>query len=562
MTSRTDSPAPAARRPFSAGSQATPAILAKFAEFGPKYRVLAVITAMLGTLATLLPATIVNVVIPEIMGAFGIGQDKAQWLATGFLASSTITMLVNSWMVHSFGVRFTFVISLSVFLLGSIAGMFAPNEDILIGIRVFQGAAAGIMTPLTMIIMFQVFPPEQRGRAMGIFAMGAVMAPALGPSIGGLVIDTLGWRYIFFLELPGLFAAIAMGSIFLVDREATGPREKFDWTGLILITTFVSTLLIGLTQGQEKGWHENHVLFCLMTSVAAFVSFITWELLNPHPLLQLRVFLQPSFAPAAFVMFIFGGGLYGSTYLGPLFMQTVQGSTALSAGLLLMPPGLVMLFVFPVAGMMSDRLSPTIPMVIGLLLFSFSCYLLTGLDLNAPFLTVTIWIMIGRCGLGMCMPSLTAASMGAMPMHMIAQASGTNNFVRQLGGAFGVNLASVLLSQRTNFFLDAMTATQTAANTGTLELIDRMSGAFDMAGLTELTQEQVSLFYLGRMIYAQAYMLAFRDVFLIMTFVFLLAILPALLVRKRKIPVAPPALPPALPPDMRMGQPAPAAAGE
>ncbi|MSP43540.1 MAG: MFS transporter, partial [Alphaproteobacteria bacterium] len=243
MTSRTDSPAPAARRPFSAGSQATPAILAKFAEFGPKYRVLAVITAMLGTLATLLPATIVNVVIPEIMGAFGIGQDKAQWLATGFLASSTITMLVNSWMVHSFGVRFTFVISLSVFLLGSIAGMFAPNEDILIGIRVFQGAAAGIMTPLTMIIMFQVFPPEQRGRAMGIFAMGAVMAPALGPSIGGLVIDTLGWRYIFFLELPGLFAAIAMGSIFLVDREATGPREKFDWTGLILITTFVSTLL-------------------------------------------------------------------------------------------------------------------------------------------------------------------------------------------------------------------------------------------------------------------------------------------------------------------------------
>ena len=513
---------------------------------------------MLGTLATLLPATIVNVVIPEIMGAFGIGQDKAQWLATGFLASSTITMLVNSWMVHSFGVRLTFVVSLVVFLLGSIAGMFAPNEDFLIAIRVFQGAAAGIMTPLTMIIMFQVFPPEQRGRAMGIFAMGAVMAPALGPAIGGLVIDSLGWRYIFFLELPGLFAAIAMGSIFLTDREATGPREKFDWTGLILVSTFVGALLIGLTEGQENGWHENFVLFCLITAGVAFVSFISWELFTPQPLLQLRVFLQPSFAPAAFVMFIFGGGLYGSTYLGPLFMQTVQGSTALSAGLLLMPPGLIMLFVFPIAGMMSDRLSPTIPMVIGLSLFALSCYLLTGLDLNAPFVMVTIWIMVGRCGLGMCMPSLTAASMGAMPMHLLAQASGTNNFVRQLGGAFGVNLTSVLLSQRTNFFQEAMISTQTAANTASLELLERLSGAFDIAGLPELTQEQVALFYLERMIYSQAYMLAFRDVFLIMTYVFLLAILPALLVRRRKPPAALPARPPAAP----IGRAAPAAAGE
>ncbi|MEQ1889769.1 MAG: DHA2 family efflux MFS transporter permease subunit [Alphaproteobacteria bacterium] len=550
MTSPEDNPGP----PPPSGGQITPAIAAKFAEFGPNYRLFAVITAMVGTLATLLPATIVNVMIPEIMGAFGIGQDKAQWLATGFLASSTITMLANSWMVHSFGARFTFVSSLCLFLLGSVAGMFAPNEDFLIAIRVFQGAAAGIMTPLTMMIMFQVFPPEQRGRAMGIFAMGAVMAPALGPSVGGLVIDTLGWRYIFFLEVPLLIAAIAMGSLFLIDREATGPREKFDWTGLILVSISVSTLLIGLTEGQKNGWHENFVLFCLITAGVSFVVFITWELIVAQPLLQLRVFLQPSFAPAAIVMFVFGGGLYGSTYLAPLFLQTVQGSTALSAGLLLMPPGLIMLFVFPLAGFMSDRLSPTIPMVLGLVLFSFSCYLMTGMDLNAPFVTITIWIMVGRVGLGMCMPSLTAASMGAMPMHLIAQASGINNFVRQLGGAFGVNIVSVILAQRTNFFLEAMTSTQTAANTATLELLEKFSGVFDMAGLTELTQEETALFYLGRMIYSQAYMLAFRDCFLILTFVFLLAIIPGLLIRKKK--AAPAA---AAPP---MGQLAPAAAGE
>ncbi len=545
MTSRDDSTGgPRTPQPSPGPPQQSPAIAAKFAEFGPNYRMFAVITAMAGTLATLLPATIVNVVIPEIIGAFGIGQDKAQWLATGFMASSTITMLANSWMVHSFGVRFTFIVSLSVFMLGSIAGMFAPNEDILIAIRVFQGAAAGLMTPLTMMIMFQVFPPEQRGRAMGIFAMGTVMAPALGPSIGGMVIDALGWRYIFFLELPLLFAAIALGSIFLTDREAIGPREKFDWAGLFLVSVFVSSLLVGLSDGQQDGWHENHVLALLIAAGVSFVAFITWEILTPQPLLQLRVFLQPSFAPAAIILFIFGGGLFGSTYLAPLFMQTVQGSTALSAGLMLMAPGLIMVFVFPVAGAMSDRFGSMLPMVIGLLIFSYSCYLMTGLDLDAPFVTITIWIMVGRVGLGMVMPAMTAAAMGGMPLHLMSQASGINNFVRQLGGAFGVNLASIMLSQRTNFFSEAMTATQTAGNTATLELLDRFSGLFDMAGLTELTAQEVAMFYLGRMIYSQAYMLAFRDCFMILTVVFLLAVIPAFFIRRRAMPGAAP-LPPA-----------------
>ncbi len=553
MTSPADNPA---ARPGAAGSHASPAIAAKFAEFGPNYRMLAVMTAMFGTLATLLPATIVNVVIPEIIGAFGIGQDKAQWLATGFMASSTITMLANSWMVHSFGVRFTFLVSLCTFMAGSVAGMFAPNEDVLIAIRVFQGMAAGLMTPLTMLIMFQVFPPEQRGRAMGIFAMGTVMAPALGPSIGGLVIDALGWRYIFFLELPLLFVAIALGSIFLIGREATGPREKFDWAGLFLVSVFVSSLLVGLSEGQQEGWHENHVLALLIAAVVSFAVFIIYELLAPHPLLQLRVFLQPSFGLAAMVLFIFGIGLFGSTYLAPLFLQTVQGSTALSAGLMLMAPGLIMVFVFPAAGALSDRYGPVFPMVAGMLIFSFSCYLMTGLDLDAPFVAITIWIMIGRVGLGMVMPAMTAAAMGGMPMHLISQASGVNNFVRQLGGAFGVNLSSIMLSQRTNFFLEAMTATQTAANTATLELLDRFSGLFDMAGLTELSAQDVALFYLGRMIYSQAYMLAFRDCFQIMTYVFLLATIPALLLlRARKAPAARPAPPP-------IGGPAPATAGE
>lgn len=529
MTSQADNPTPP-NPP--AMQQTSPGIAAKFDEFGPVYRWLAVATAMVGSLATLLPATVINVAIPEIMGAYGIGQDQAQWLATGFLAASTITMLANAWMVHAFGVRFTFVAAIACFSIGSVGGLVAPSIDMLIFVRVFQGAAAGLITPLSMLIMFQVFPPDQRGRAMGIFSMGVVMAPALGPSLGGLIIDALSWRYIFFLELPLSFVAIAFGTLFLTERETDGPRDSFDWTGLILVSIFVTTILVGLTEGQDRGWHENFVMFCLITASVSLAAFIWWELVVDKPLLHLRLFTIKGYAPAAVVTFVFGAGLYGSTYLAPLFLQTVQGSTALSAGLLLMPAGFTMAIVFPISGAMADKVSPRRPIMIGVAIFALSCALMTNVDVNTPFLLMTIWVIIGRIGLGMVMPSIQAASLARLPLHLISQGSGANNFVRQMGGAFGINLTAIFLAERTQFFADGLTASQTADNTTTMEVLDIIAGLLANAGLPELTQSAVAYGFLGQMVYFKAYMLAFRDSFYLLTCVFLLTLIPAFLIGK------------------------------
>jgi MFS transporter, DHA2 family, multidrug resistance protein len=227
---------------------------ALFAQYGPSYRWLATGAAMIAAISVILSATIVNVAIPAVMGAFGIDQTKAQWLSTGFLAAMTTTMLLTHWAEQALGQRGTITGALVLFIAGSVLGGIAPNEDVLIAARVIQGAAAGIVQPMAMIIIFQVFPPERRGAAMGVFGIGVVLAPALGPWVGGLLMDSFDWRYVFYLGLP--FAALGgvLANVFLPGREASGPRPGFDWLGLALVTVSLTALLSAFAGGQRAGW--------------------------------------------------------------------------------------------------------------------------------------------------------------------------------------------------------------------------------------------------------------------------------------------------------------------
>ena len=199
-----------------------------FARFGPSYRWLVTATVMMGTIATILTATIVNVALPDIMGAFGMGQDKAQLLSTGFLAAMTGTMLLNAWMVDTLGQRATFMLAITIFIAASIMGGLAPAEGVLILARVLQGGAAGILQPLAMQTIFQVFPPEKRGSAMGIYGIGVVLAPALGPTLGGIMVDSFSWRYVFFMAVPFCFIGLFMAAILMPGRATSGPPRKFD----------------------------------------------------------------------------------------------------------------------------------------------------------------------------------------------------------------------------------------------------------------------------------------------------------------------------------------------
>jgi EmrB/QacA subfamily drug resistance transporter len=503
-----------------------------FETYGKAYTWLAVITAMLGSFATLLTGTIINVAIPEVMGAFGIGQDQAQWLSTGFLAAGTVTMLLTAWSCTVFGMRATYVGSMLVFLAGSILGGLAPNPEVLILSRVIQGAAAGVLSPLSMVINYQIFPAHQRGMAMGIFGIGVVLAPALGPALGGLLIDNYDWRYVFYLAVPFSVISIPLALMFMPPRDPDDPIPRFDWVGVLLSSVFLVSLLTGLSNGERDGWQSDIIVMQMACAGFSIVLFIWWENRVEHPLLNLSLFTHGRFLAAAVVTFILGIGLYGSTYLVPLFLQTLQHITPTNSGLLMLPAGLAMALMFPIAGALSDRIEPRYVIIVGLLLFALSSGLMRQVDFNTPYAQLLAWALIGRVGLAMIFPSLNAASLGSLPLSLLSQGSGAINFLRQLGGAFGVNLLSIFLARRSAQHSDAYTTTQVSGTT-TQELLQKIQDTLFGEHLGYLMQFEPALGYLSRTLQGQAMVMSFREGFLAVALIFLVSVIPAFYMRSR-----------------------------
>lgn len=376
---------------YDTGPDVTPNTQAMFYRYGRAYRWLAVVTIMTGSIASLLTSTIINVAIPEVMGAFGMTLAQSQWLSSGFLAAATVTMLLSAWAVESFGMKAVYITGMAMFMVGSVMGGLSMTADMLIFSRIVQGASTGLIGPIGMVVTFQVFPPHRRGRAMGIFAVGTMLAPALGPTLGGVLIDQFSWHYVFFIAVPFGIFALPMAIFFLVDREAVGARPAFDWIGFVLTLIFIPAVMLGFSNGQREGWDSIVILGYFTVAAASGVAFIVWESRIEEPMLDLRVFLNRRFVAAAVLTTVMGAGLYGSTYLVPLFLQTLQGLTPTASGVLMMPAGLAMALVFLVGGELSDRCPPRVLIMVGLAFFAFSSLLLSTVDLDTPYWSLVWW---------------------------------------------------------------------------------------------------------------------------------------------------------------------------
>jgi EmrB/QacA subfamily drug resistance transporter len=492
---------------------------------------------MLGVISAMLTTTTVNVAIPDIMGTFGIGQDRAQWLSTGALAAMTIGMLLNAWLLARFGQRRTFIGALCLFIAALLVAGVAPNESVLIGCRIVQGAIAGVLQPLSMYTLFRVFPPHQRGTAMGFFGISVILGPALGPTLGGVMIEHFNWRYIFYMAVPVAALAALLGTMFMPQREDSDKRTRFDWTGFVLLSVSLGCLLTGLSNGQREGWHSDYIVTLFAIAGTGTVAFLAWELHTPQPLVNLRVLGNGQFTSAAVVACLFGVGLFGSTYLVPLFVQTVQGYTAYTSGLLLMPGGLILGLFMPFAGYLSDRLPARGLIITGLVCFIVSSYWLAQVDVNSAFWTIAGAVVLSRIGLALIKPSLNVTALRALTPELLTQGAGMINFSRQLGGAFGVNLLSVTLDRRTFLHSDAITALQTSANSATAELLRSIAAVLAQAGITPEMQTSAALHFLGRVVHAQAYTMGFRDSFMIVAIIFTVGLIPAWIMGRRTAPI-------------------------
>ena len=504
-----------------------------YRRYGLWYGWAAMFTIVLANVAALMTGTIINVAIPDIMGTFGIGQDKAQWLATSFLASSTVTMLLSSWLIQTFGIRNTVIAAMSTFMAGSVLGGISPTTDLLITARILQGAATGVITPLGMSMVFQLFPAGRQGAVMGVTSIGIVLAPALGPVLGGYLIDSLNWRYVYLMGIPVSMIVVPAAAVFLPGRERDAPRLPLDWQGLALVSIAISALLIALSNGQREGWNSNFVLLWFALSAASTAGFILWEKRCQHPLLDLRVFGYYRFLMITILAFIFGAGLYGTTYLVPLFLQIVQNLSATDSGMMMLPAGLVMACIFPFSGRLADRMDQRLLIGGGFFILAVSSMLMVQADPNTSWWTFAWWVIVSRIGIAIMAPVLNLAAIQGLPMQYLQQGAGAMNFIRQLGGAFGVNLLSVALAYRTSFHQDALLATQSYDHSDTFELVAELQRSLTGAGLSFWEQQQVAYGMLGRIIHQQAYVLGFQDGFLFLTVLFLITLIPIAMLRRR-----------------------------
>lgn len=495
--------------------------------YGPAYRWFVTVTGMVGVVSMVLAMTTVNVAVPDVMGAFGIGQDKAQWMSSAYMATMTAGMLINAWLVGILGERRCFVGALFFFSVGALLGGSAPTEDTLIFARVLQGFSAGIAQPLVMATIFTVFPAERRGMAMGVFGLGVVFAPAIGPTLGGLMIEYFSWRYVFFISLPFCVVAAALGMMFMPTRPVPRQIPPFDWLGFALLCLGLLGLMTGIADGQREGWSSDTIVLRLVVGAVSAVAFVLWELRTPRAMLDVRIFGNLEFSAAALIAFIFGAGMMGSTYIIPVFVQTIIGFTPLLAGLMMMPAGIMLAFIFPLAGRMSDAMPGGTMIIGGLLLFSAGFAWMTAADVDTTFWTLVGMVMLSRLGLGFINPSLNASSLKALPADKVRQGAGVANFMRQLGGAFGINLMVAFFEVRTRFHADALTATQDWGNATTQRLVTLVEQLMQRTGLPLQQQKAGAYEYLGTILQAKAQMLAFSDTFIVVGVVALIAIVPA-----------------------------------
>lgn len=418
---------------------------------GPHHRWWVLLTVMIGNMAALMAATTVNVAVPAISRQFHLGQHDAQWLATTFMGAMTVSMLCTPWLLQRLGYRRCYAWLLLLLGLGGSLGGLASHYPLVLAMRVVEGLAAGVLQTIPGVIIMHAFARHEQGRAMGLFGFGTVLAPALGPSVGGLLVDAFGWRAVFYFVLPFCITAALLARRYLphnapggkpVNRHATPPDR---WS-LLLLTLGLLALLNGLV-----GLHSQPPWPALaQLAVALGLGLAFWRRQGrvAAPLLHTVLFQQPVYRRAALVALIYGAGLFGSTYLLPLFMLQALHLAATQVGQVLMPAGLALAITIPLAGRLADRAPLWRTLAIGLLVMASTFAVMVGVGSTTAIAWVTLWAVLGRVGLGLVIPSLSLSAMRAIDTSRIAAGTGTMNFLRQLGGAVGVNAVGIGLEWR------------------------------------------------------------------------------------------------------------------
>lgn len=417
--------------------------------YGERYKWYVMAVIALGTIGAVILSTSFNVAVPALMAHFGVGNDAVQLAVTCFMVASTVAMLPTPWLTQRFGVRRCFIGAVVLLIVSSLLGSFSPTFNMLLVARTVQGICAGVLYPLGSIVIMTLFPPDRQGRAGGLLGFSIVLAPAVAPALGGILIDNFGWQSVFYISLPFCFVAWygarRLMPLPTADRHATG---TFDWSGMILLSLMTVAFLGFVTHLHASPLGELLVYGELALAFATLFGFLHHAARNQRAIVSIELLQHRALGMGLIISLIYGFGIYGSTYLIPLYLQTIMGLSATKAGAILVPGGIGLALSLPLAGVVSDRSSPRLVVLAGLLMLAASfggMYVVAERHSYDYFIELTV---LGRVGSGLIIAALNPAAMKGLHGHLIGQSAMFIGYVRQLGGMLGVAGVAVFVSWR------------------------------------------------------------------------------------------------------------------
>jgi MFS transporter, DHA2 family, multidrug resistance protein len=486
---------------------------------------LVTIALALGNFMEVLDTTIANVSVPHIAGDLGVSPTQGTWVITSYAVANAISVLLSGWLAQRFGQVRMFVTAVLLFTLASWLCGAAPNFAVLLAFRVMQGGVSGLMVPLSQTLLLSSYPREKQGIALAIWGMTVVVAPVIGPILGGWTTDNIGWPWIFYINVPvGLTVALLAHQL-LTGRETETRQVPVDAVGLVLIVVWVGALQILLDKGNELDWFGSPVIFGLaVVALLGLALFVVWELTEAHPIVDLRLFKIRNFRAGTMAVSLGYSIFFGNVVLLPLWLQTQMGYTSTWAGLVVAPYGVLAFLLSPAVGRNLGRVDPRLFATAAFLIFAVSSFCRADFAPNADYWTLALPQLLQGAGIAMYFAPLISIALGSLSPDRMAFGSGLVNFCRITAGSFGASLATTFWQRR-----EAVHHNQLVEGiTNYTPQITQAVAQLDHAGMTN----GQSLAHINGMLTQQTTLLAANDVFWISGWLFVLLILSVWLARK------------------------------
>lgn len=497
-------------------------------------------SVMLATFMEILDTTVVNVSIPHISGNLASTVEEGTWVVTSYLVSNAIILPMSGWLAGYIGRKRLLLACVAGFTVTSLCCGLATSLPMLIVFRVLQGLTGGGLQPLAQAILLETFPQEKHGHAMAAFGIGILLAPILGPTLGGWITDNYSWRWIFYLNLPvGVFSLFMMNAFIFDPPYIRRTHSRVDLWGIGFLALGVGTLQVVLDTGQRKDWFSsNYIRFFATLCVTGLVLFVIREFTTEHPVVDLRALRDRSFSTGVFLISMLGFVLYASLVLLPIYLQTLLGYPAYNAGLALSPRGIGSLVATPVAGYLTSKTDPRRLLIFGLILGSFTMFDLSKLNLNAGYYDILWPQVLQGVALAFLFIPLMAASMARISKEKMGNATSIFNLMRNIGGSFGIAIMTTFMVRRAQVHQNHLAENITPGDPETLRMLRGLQERFYLSGVDPYTASRKALGALYGMVQKHAAMLSFVECFWVMGVVFAVMVPFILLLRnpRSKLP--------------------------